>query len=192
MISAYGWKCWALFTWDLVQVHNVYLELGLSIRQNTENVKQMEKMPPRPHRKTGFPGVTRCRLSRTPVALVQVAQNPCRTKMVKALQVRWWPGWWLTCRSCTRQSSPPAPRPPTGWTWPCCVPALQGSHIQIQRLEYKEDYKLSCTFIVTFDFIFDAENCALQCLGVSFWSVYCKYAIYVRPLVSLMYVGSKF
>ena len=55
----------------------------LYIRQNTENVKQMEKMPP--HRKTGFPGVTRCRLSRTPVALVQVAQNPCRTKMVKAL-----------------------------------------------------------------------------------------------------------
>ena len=49
------------------------------------NVKQMEKMPPPPHRKTGFPGVTRCRLSRTPAALVQVAQNPCRTKMVKAL-----------------------------------------------------------------------------------------------------------
>ena len=58
----------------------------LYIRRDTENVKQMEKMPP--HRKTGFPGVTRCRLSRTPVALVQVAQNPCRAKMVKALQVR--------------------------------------------------------------------------------------------------------
>ena len=41
---------------------------------------QMEKMPPRPHRKTGFPGVTRCRLSRTPVALVQVAQTPCQDK----------------------------------------------------------------------------------------------------------------
>ena len=87
MISTYDWKCWDLFTWDLVHVHHVYLDPGLSIRQNTENMKQMEKMPP--HRKTGFPGVTRCRLSRTPVALVQVAQNPCRTKMVKALQVRW-------------------------------------------------------------------------------------------------------
>ena len=83
MITTYDWKCWDFFTWDLVQVHYVYLDLGLSIRQNTENVKQMEKMPP--HRKTGFPEVTRCRLSRTPVALVQVAQNPCRTKMVKAL-----------------------------------------------------------------------------------------------------------
>ena len=143
---------------EILYMYHVYLDLGLSIWQNTENMKQMEKMPP--HRKTGFPGVTRCRLSRTPVALVQVAQNPCRTKMVKALQLRR-SGWWLTCHSCTQQSSPPAPRPPTGWTWPCCVLALRGSHIRIQRLEYKKDYKLSFTFTFTFKFIFDTENCAL-------------------------------
>ena len=158
MISTYDWKCWDLFTWDLVHVpcipgpwivykakHWKRETDGKNASSPQNGIPWGDQVPFVPHTRRAGPS----------------SSKPLQDKDGEGIAGQMISGWWLTCHSCTQQSSPPAPRPPTGWTWPCCVLVLQGSHIRIQRLEYKKDYKLSFTFTFTFKFIFDTENCAL-------------------------------